>query len=596
MAYLDKALADGSAQLSQVGTNKIKINYKKYDKSFVLDPEELVRANYWAELIYLYDYDPSCIDIDVAIPDRPDRADIVIFTDSNKNRLFAVIECKKEGITDSEFNQAIEQVAALGNWSNNRARYLGVIAGSTRRFFDYSPKFGIFEREINIIADLPSNYGNLEEFKYRKNGRYDLQPVSKDSLISIIKKCHQTLWDGGKRSPPIAFGELCKIIFVKISDERIDRNDGEPYEFQIKKYEPSDRLADRIRALYAKQKDKDPDVFKDPLNIEDATLRIVVSHLEGINLTKTDLDVKGLAFEQFMDSFFKGDYGQFFTPREIISFAIDMVNPKQSDFILDPACGSGGFLLYAFDKIRKEIGTPSKQKEKELCNFAKTHLFGLEINDEIVRVAKMNMIIHGDGHANVCNYDALDSFERIRDRTRNNGFKENYFDLVLTNPPFGAQKNFLEFSELENYNLGRQTDANGHQKTRKNQKMEILFIERILQFLKPMGKAAIILPDGILTNSSTDYVRDFILSNFQILAIVSLPQTAFSHFGAGVKSSVVFLRKRGADEQIDNNEPIFMAIAENIGYDATGRVCENQLPEISQKYKEFLGNPDPFFL
>jgi len=602
MNYLDKALSEGYAQLSEDGTKKSKINYKRYDRTYyIFDPEEQVRANYWAELIYRYNYDISCIGIEVTIPDRSEQADIVIFTDSTKSHPFAVIECKRDGITDAEFNQAVERVASLGNWPNERVKYFGVIAGSTRRFFDYSSNYGVFERESNIIADLPSNYGKLEDFKYKKNGRYDIHPVSKEELISTIKKCHQTLWDGGKRSPPAAFGELCKIIFIKISDEKINRNDGEPYEFQIKTHEANDRLADRIRALYSKQKEKDPDVFKDALNIEDATLRAVVSHLESINLTMTDLDVKGLAFEQFMDSFFKGDYGQFFTPREIISFAVEMMEPQQNDLILDPACGSGGFLLHAFDKVRKEVeglsNIPDEQKESELHDFAQNHLFGLEINDEIVRVAKMNMIIHGDGHANVCSQDALEGFERIRDMTRNSNFKENFFDLILTNPPFGAQKNFSEFSELENYELGKQFDSGGHIKPRKNQKMEILFIERVFQFLKPnTGRAAIVLPDGILTNSSTQYVRDFILSHFQILAVVSLPQTAFSHFGAGVKSSVVFLRKLGIHEQINDEDPIFMAIAENIGYDATGKECENQLPEISLNYKRFLTNPRPFFL
>ena len=160
--------------------------------------------------------------------------------------------------------------------------------------------------------------------------------------------------------------------------------------------------------------------------------------------------------------------------------------------------------------------------------FAQHNLFGIEINDEIARVAKMNMILHDDGHSNIAGEDALDRPDAIRKRTGNNGFKEAAFDLILTNPPFGAQVNLTERPYLPDFDLGNQEDAKGKKKPRKNQKTEILFIERVWQFLKPgTGRAAVVLPDGILTNSSLQYVRDFLLGRFQLLAVVSLPQTAF---------------------------------------------------------------------
>ncbi len=602
MSYLDRAIADGHAKLSGEGKQQ-KITYVAVNHTErYADLEEQVRAEFWAELIYRYGYEPARIGVEITVPDRTpsDRADLVIFRDDERKKPYSVIECKQDGVTDAEFNQAVEQACGNGTWAKFRANYVGVVAGMTRRFFDFSEKYGVLEREANIIADIPRQYGKPEEYRfYKGDPNNDIQPVSKEALIGAIKKCHQTLWAGGKLSPPSAFGELCKIIFVKISDEQAKRKKGEPYEFQIKTHEPSRRLAERIKSLYEIQKQKDPDVFTETVKIDDASLRTVVSHLESINLSKTDLDTKGLAFEQFMDGFFKGDFGQYFTPREIISFAVEMIQPTNDDLVLDPACGSGGFLLYALDAVRHEAteyhDEGTEEHYKHWHDFAKDRLFGIEINEEIARVAKMNMIIHDDGHTNVIGADSLDRVERMY--AVNRGFFKNRFDLVLTNPPFGAQVVLAERPYLTDYELGNAEDSKGGKKARKNQKTEILFLERVWHFLKPKtGRAAVVLPDGILTNSSLQYVREFLLEHFQVQAVISLPQTAFSHYGAGVKSSLVFLRKRAEGEKPDDNEAIFMAVPELIGYDATGRKCDNQLPEVVQQFRNFQEDAKPFFV
>jgi len=604
MSFLQRALQDGHAILTGEGKQQKIIYVAVNHTERYSDPEEQVRAEFWAELIYRYGYEPARIGVEVTVPDRTpaDRADLVVFRDDERKKPYAVIECKQDGVTDAAFEQAVEQACGNGTWAKFRASYVGVVAGMTRRFLDFSEKYGVLEREANIIADLPRQYGQPEEYRfYKGDPNNDIQPVSKESLIAAIKKCHQTLWGGGKLSPPAAFGELCKIIFVKISDEQAKRKKGEPYEFQIKTHEPSRKLAERIKSLYDTQKEKDPDVFTETIKIDDASLRTVVSHLESINLNKTDLDTKGLAFEQFMDGFFKGDFGQYFTPREIISFAVDMVHPGNEDVVLDPACGSGGFLLYALDAVRREAGEyhehDAEAQYKHWHDFAKERLYGIEINDEIARVAKMNMIIHDDGHTNVIGHDALDRLDRIKSNSNNTGFAANRFSLILTNPPFGAQVNLAERPYLADYELGQVEDAKGNRKPRKNQKTEILFLERVWKFLKPgTGRAAVVLPDGILTNSSLQYVRDFLLERFQVLAVVSLPQTAFSHYGAGVKSSLVFLRKRAEAEKPKDSEAIFMAVPELIGYDATGRKCANQLGDVAAQYRQFEKDARPFFV
>ena len=597
MTYLEKALKDGHAEIVGEGKQQ-KIFYKVVDHSERYgDPEEKVRAEFWAELIYRYQYEPMRIGIEITVPDRTpsDRADLVIFHDDERKRPYAVIECKKDGVTDAEFNQAVEQAYGNGTWAKFRADYVMVVAGATRRVLDCTDRYGALERDKNIVADLPIKYGKPEEYKYKKEGSLDIQPVSKEALILAIRKCHQTLWGGGRLSPPTAFGELCKLIFVKIRDEQVPRKKREPYEFQIKTHEESRRLAERIRALYDKQKEKEPDVFTENIKVDDNVIRTIVSHLEGINLDKTDLDIKGLAFEQFMDSFFKKDFGQYFTPREIIEFAVAMMKPNHEDIVIDPACGSGGFLLYALDAVRREADEyydkNSADHKEHWRDFAKERLFGIEINEEITRVAKMNMILHGDGHTNVIGEDALEPIEKL---TKNNsGFTENRFTLVLTNPPFGSMVKQDEKPYLKSYHLANlphtvkqsmKSDPKAGKKAVKAKtsvKTEILFCERVYRLLKPGGRAAIILPDGILTNSSLQEVRNWLLESFQLLAVVSLPQTAFSYVGAGVKTSLVFLQKRKANEQGSDEEAIFMAVAENIGYDARGyktmKVVETQI-------------------
>lgn len=593
--YINITGPEGKKKIEYVTSERHSENYE--------DPEEKVRANFFAELIYKYEYPANRIKVEVVIPDRlpTDRADIVVFNDNECKRPYAVVECKKEGVTDAEFNQAIEQGVGNATWVKLRAEYVVIIAGGTRRVLDVSDKFGALEREQNIVADLPRAYGKPQDYRFYKGTENDIKPVAREELIAAIKKCHQTLWGGGRLSPPTAFGELCKLIFVKISDEQKPRRKGEPYQFQIKTHEPSSKLAERINALYNEQKVKDPEVFTESIKVDDRVLRTVVSHLEAINLNKTDLDVKGVAFEQFMDGFFKGDFGQYFTPRPIIEFCVNMMKPEQDWDVLDPSCGSGGFLLHALDYMRKQAGDYFDKATQPVDyfnywhDFAAKHLYGIEINDEIARVAKMNMIVHDDGHTNVISHDALDSIDKMHDH--NKGFAADHFDLILTNPPFGSTINLAEKPYLSTFDLGNTVDAKGRKKPRKNQSSEVLFIERIWQFLKPgTGKAAIVLPDGILTNSSMQYVRDFILEKFQLLAVVSLPQCAFAHFGAGVKASVIFVRKRKDNEKPDENEAIFMAAPEMIGYDATGRKTESQLDEIVEKFEEFQKDATPFFV
>lgn len=263
-----------------------------------------------------------------------------------------------------------------------------------------------------------------------------------------------------------------------------------------------------------------------------------------------------------MGSYFRGDFGQYFTPRPIVKFIVNSLPITNESKVLDTSCGSGGFLLYALDKVRQEateyypnFNTNPQEATKHWNHwhdFAEKKLFGIEINEQIARTAKMNMIIHDDGHTNVISSDGLLLANTLQEKSGNKGFEYGTFDFIITNPPFGSSVKQTEQAYLHQYDLGNKDvswlDAkNTAVKGRSNQSTEVLFIEQCWNFLEEGGYLAIVIPDGILTNSSLQYVRDNIEEWFRIVAVVSMPQTAFSHTGAGVKSSVLFMRKWSAE-------------------------------------------------
>lgn len=559
----------------------------KTEKSYnYKDPEEKIRASVFIKLVVDFGYNAKDIDFEVRVPRRTpeDLADIVVYEKGKDTQPYLVVECKKDGISDSQFEQAIEQV--FGNANSLGAKYSWVVAGNTDTAFDVK-NFNSMEREKNVISQIPVSYGQAPKYRFKKEkksskeNRNSLKIVSREELIKTLEKCHDTVWQGGKLNPSDAFDEVSKILFCKLQDEKKTAV-SEFYKFQVGTHEESSDIAERIHGIYKEGKEQDPNVFSENIKLEDDIIYKTVEHLQSININKTDLDSKGVAFERFMGDFFKGKMGQYFTPRNIVDFCVKMLFIKQNERVLDPACGSGGFLLHAMDLIRKKA-EEDYEEEKEIYSywhdFASKNLFGIEINEQIARVCKMNMIIHDDGHTNIISADSLDNIEK---HTKiNSQFKKGNFDIILTNPPFGAKVLINEKKYLKDYQLGLN---NG--KERAAQSTEVLFIERCFEYLKEGGRMAIVLPDGILTNATLQYVRDFIMNNFKINAIVSIPQTAFSHYGAGVKCSLLFLTK-----SIKNKEDydIFMAQAEYVGYDATGREIEqNDLNEIFNNYKNFI--------
>ena len=565
--------------------SRITYIFQKKERNYN-NPEEKVQAETFLRLILDYNYPVSRIRQFVPVTMGSDikEADIVVYDDEMCLAPHIVVECKRQDVSEAEFLQAVNQAYSYAFSLPCDVKYVWVTSGIRNEYYEVDKN----QNSRNQIPDIPQ-YGvdKIASYKYVYGAQYmeheegeqqffDLSVIEQSELTRRFKQAHEALWAGGQLNPSEAFDELDKLIFCKIWDERKPRKIGEPYDFQIitvskqeekdpdsRRVKENENLLNRIKALYEEGRKKDKEVFRDDIRLTPEKVRTVVGYLESVNLGETDLDSKGRAFETFMGSFFRGNFGQYFTPREIVKFIVDVLPITQDSKVLDTSCGSGGFLLYALNKVREQATEyyPNHNNDvrqhdrwfKHWHDFAEKNLFGIEINEQISRAAKMNMIIHDDGHTNVITSDGLVSDEDIFAKTSNQGFRYGTFDIIITNPPFGSTIRQSEQAYLKTYQLGKKEEdwlavKALPENTRDGQSTEVLFIEQDYKFLKEGGYLAIVLPDGILTNSSMQYVRTQIEDWFRIVAVVSMPQTAFAANGAGVKSSVLFLRKWKKEE------------------------------------------------
>ncbi|EGF3200827.1 N-6 DNA methylase [Campylobacter upsaliensis] len=543
---IEKALEQG--YLSFEGDSII-YHTKNPSKQNYTNPEEKVRAEVFARLIIEKEYPLSHIAIEVRVTRGSNksntRADIVVYKNAKHQKAFIAIELKKS--SQKDLREAKEQALSYANFL--KADYALATNGKE--------KIALYIKEDSndLINDIPPYGGNAPIWKYLRNSENsDISKITTDELKTLLEKIHNYLWNGGKRNPAEAFSEFSKIIFTKIMDEKIAEYDPdyklENYEFQKNRDEDKFALENRIKGLYQKYKEKDSNVFDNALILDADEIKFLVENLESISLSKTDLDIKGKVFQKFFADFFKGTAGQYFTPLNIVRFMVECFDLRQNDLVLDPSCGSGGFLLqtlqYMQEKSKKLDGEYNQKRFWH--SFAEKNLYGIEINGGISQTAKMNMIIHDDGHTNVITADGLDSFENFI--KKNNKFQKNTFNFIFTNPPFGssipASKPYFEdfsFAKSEVHFIDKIIDKKSP-KDLSTQKSEVLFLERYFEFLKEGGIVACVLPDGILTNSSLQNVRDYLLERFYLLASFSLPQHTFSNYGAGVKSSILVLKKK----------------------------------------------------
>ena len=597
------------------------------DKWLVLKPEEEVRQRYVCRLVDSYGYGIKQMGEEVKVTNSQRgqgaaRADIVVWRNEEDKRkgknALIVVECKAENVTirQADYFQGYNYAAWAG------AKFFVTTNLKETRIFkvveDAMPK------KLEEIADIPSA-DMVNDDKKIKAMLLQTKAFTRDEFSRLLFKCHNIIRNNDKLSPEAAFDEISKILFIKIRYERTNSGtqifSKEEFLKQKKMYDAvkSKESPDYYQFLFNKTKE---DFAKDHLFDENETIKIrensfeqIVKELQVYNLSTTSDDVKGIAFEQFLGRTFRGELGQFFTPRTIVDFMVSVLDPQEGEYVCDPCCGSGGFLIRAFEYVREHIENevevrkedvkkslftddysklPKKEQEKidqkvidafckmnyeldinnpmgRLRSLSFDCIYGTDANPRMARTAKMNMIMHGDGHGGVHHHDGLLNV---------NGIWEGRFDVILTNPPFGARidkeskiteaDRFTDIEKIKAYEkrYGKENydnalkQVNDHidqpildlfQIGKFSGLTEVLFIERCLNLLKPGGRMGIVLPEGVLNNTNLQKVRDFVESKAKILLIVSIPQDVFMAAGATVKPSLLFFKKFTENEAEEYN-------------------------------------------
>lgn len=373
------------------------------------------------------------------------------------------------------------------------------------------------------------------------------------SLPEIFHQIHYHLYANSNilRSEKLGI-EMVRLLFCKIFDES-----SKSHSFYIKNGEDENQIGERIRSLFLKVKSSYSDVFsnEETIGLNNYSIKFVVEKLQHYKFSEMSRDVIAEAFQAFWGYGLRGEKGQFFTPRNVVRMCVDILQPKDGDRIIDPACGSGGFLV--------EILTSLQAK-----NYFS--IFGIDKDPDLVKISKTYMALLENSHKGIYNLDSLNPDAWNNDATIQ--IKNNSFDLILTNPPFGSKIFIDDDKVLKNYELGHVWKENSGKWTQTNeiqkQVPQILFIERCLQLLSMNGKMAIVLPDGIFGNPSDKYVWEFIHKKARILGIVSLPPETFLP-STHTKTSVLFLQK---SHNVNQDYPLFMAISRKIGHDKNGKI------------------------
>jgi len=580
-----------------------KIKSRIRNKWLVLTPEERVRQEFADVLIELYKYDPRQIDeeIDVtgmySLKRRPDFVIWRTIKDKEEQKTpFIIVECKADYVTinkkvyeQGEYYARTTDAPFFVTHNNSETKYWRV-------------KKGKMPGHIEEIQDMPKAEASDKEIQDILSR---LKVFKENEFADLLHQCHNIIRNREKLDPAAAFDEIAKVLFMKVYAERKLKADMEGNIFTHDYIEQGEKFnPDYLYDIFEKTK---ADFGKDKLfaktekiNLRVSTIKSIVKKLEAYNLSATSTDVKGIAFEKFLGKTFRGEIGQFFTPRKVVEFMVDMVQPKEGDVICDPASGSGGFLIRFFEIVREQInfaideeyqnekhlvekqkGLTSEEKAKQLISISQKlakeldssrkhsrlwklsnrYVYGVDANERMARTSKMNMIMHGDGHGGIHHHDG---FLNV------NGVFEERFDIILTNPPFGQSvdeedeilPSQVEVDEdiLEYY---QEIYGNAYEESRSNLeenigkpilslfelpkgnsiKTELLFVERCLNLLKPGGRLGIVLPEGVFNTSSVQYVRDFLEDKAYVTAIISLPPDAFSSTGAKVKASILFAKK-----------------------------------------------------
>lgn len=575
-------------------------------------PEEYVRQTIEKRLVNEHKYLPSQIKIEytLQVGSRKPRVDIIIWdrktVEQNQGNAKLIIECKRETVDANNSKDGIGQLKSYmsvcpncewGMWTNSIQKYV------FRKVIDESGNIDFIE-----YNDIPSSDGNLDEVN--RPSRKSLKNASDDNLLFVFKTCHNHIYvnDGLQKQP--AFFELLKIIFCKIEDERNIPNPLDFYTTSEERSNPDGQLTvqKRISKIFQRVKKRHGKIFdaNDEIKLTPRSLAYIVSELQRYSLLNTNVDIKGKAYEEIVGANLRGDRGEFFTPRNIMKMTVEMINPKINERVADTSCGTGGFIVTAMTHVTNEIEQSiiselgvQKQDwsadivrtfQDKLSEVAGTYFFGFDINPDLAKATKMNMVMNNDGSGNIFQANSLlpphewsDDFKTrlsevlgIQKSSIRNYKTIEFFDVIVTNPPFGSKIPIKDKNILEQFELAHIWEKNNGTWVMTNRLQssvppEILFIERCTQFLLPNGRLGIVLPDSILGAPGLTYIREWLTRNHRIIASIDLHEDTFQPRN-GTQTSVLILQKKTEEEKksksIDYN--IFMTMVEKVGHDKRG--------------------------
>mgnify|MGYP001618770791 CR=1 FL=1 len=536
-------------------------------------PEEVIRQLWINKLAKYYNYPLERIDLEKDIKFGHEihskAADIIIYREDKQTPLI-IIETKNP----SE-KKGLDQ---LKTYINSEGAPMGVWSNGIEKVVLYRP----YPREFQTLRDIPRADQAIEDILKEKITLNNLK--ANYDLVKILKILEELVLAGAGVD---SFTEIFKLIYAKLFDEK-EAKKRKDNEVLFRQSEDPKMTFDTINKLFQGAVKEWPGIFSqhDKMELTANHLSVCVTELEKIKLLDSNLEVIDAAFEYLLPDVAKGKKGQYFTPRHVVGMAVKMVNPKDNEYVIDPACGSGGFLIQAMKHVWNDSTLKEKGKE-EKTEYARKYIYGIDFDDKPVKIARAMMLIAGDGKSHILKLNSLnpkewqgDDSEKLRSRAElqerlrqfddydkntynKNNFKYFDFDVLLSNPPFAGE--IKESLLLRDYDLAK----NDKGKLRNKMERHILFIERSLDLIKPGGRLAIVLPQGVLNNTNMEYVRDFLLDRARILAVVGLDGNTFKPH-AGVKTSILFLQKWKENQEIPKDYDIFMAVSKKSGKDNSG--------------------------
>ena len=581
----NQIVAENTHEINVIPTGKLKcyITGKLRKKT----PEELVRQDVARSLVEEYGYPRKQLDIEFSIKmgRAKKRADIVIFgselDDHIQENVYCIVEVKPEKIKPSDKREGLSQLETYVSACINCKYALWV--GNERLAFNITNSKT--KKELINVPDIP----HRGEYEAPKPIKSKLVPAV--NLKQVFKRIHNYIYANQGFQKDKAFEELQKLIFVKVYDEQYSPT----LQFYVLPDEDGNTVKNRLTKVFNKVKNHYKYIFKgnERIELNSTVLRYIVSELQRFSLVDTKTDIKGEAYEQIVGTNLRGDRGEFFTPRTVCDMTVEMLFsliPEEritspGDLkIIDPAVGTGGFLIECVQKV-KDIFLKREKDQGNLRDrvkaVANSNFYGIDFNPFLVKVAQMNMVMHGDGSSNIVYSNSLETPSNWSKEAKEK-IEFGSFDIVVTNPPFGTKVKIDDPRILSQYSLTTFEIEN----QRNALPTEQLFIERCLDFLKPGGYVGIVLPDSILSNPGLIWVREWILKKAYVIASIDLPVETFQPH-TGTQTSVLILKKKTKEQEKYNEEhDIFMSLPQTVGHDRRGNDLYRTTPDGKVKLNE----------